>query len=82
MCEITKKLYDDARQEGRQEGREEGRQEGRQEGREEGRQEGRESGEYGMLRKLIKKGVLTPAVAAESIGIAEEELMERLKALA
>ena len=61
MCEITKKLCDDARMEGRESGLREG--------------------EFGMLFKLIDKGVLTPAVAAESIGVDEAELMERMKAL-
>ena len=67
MCELTMRMW------------QEGRREGRKSGLKEGRKSGRKAGEYGMLRKLIEKGVLTPAAAAESMGIDEAELMKRLK---
>ena len=71
MCELTMKMWQD--------GLKEGRKSGLKEGRKSGLKEGRKSGEYGMLNKLIEKGAITPAVAAESMGIDEAELMRRLK---
>ena len=55
------------------------RNEGRKEGLAEGRQEGREEGRRELCVSMVRDGAITPALAAEKLGISEEEFDKILK---
>ncbi len=78
MCNLSRKVREEGRQEGRQEGMEIGREEGMQVGREEGMQIGREEGmqvgrqagrreeQYKIVKRLIEIGMPDGNIAAVS----------------
>ena len=69
MC----KIIEDMREEAREQGRIEGKAEGKIEGRIEGKIEGRIEGALSTLIDLVKKGLLTPAQAAEQTDMTVDE---------
>jgi len=60
-------------------GRAKGLEEGRAEGREEGREEGRIEGTFLTLCRLVKRGLLSPAAAAEDAGMNEQDFLSKME---
>ena len=81
MCNLSRKVREEGRQEGHQEGVEIGREEGMQIGREQGMQVGRQAGrreeQYKIVKRLIEIGMPDGNIAAVSqLDIGEIEKMK------